>query len=86
MIALRPPYPCVMGGPVLNAGGSRDLYFALFHRIAWIAASAAMPAAIMAWTSISDNAARLKALPQDFHDRIGAPVSEWFAGDAVADP
>jgi hypothetical protein len=31
------------------------------------------------------NAARLKALPEDFHDRVGAPASDWFAGEAVAD-
>jgi hypothetical protein len=32
------------------------------------------------------NAARLKALPQYFHDRIGAPAIDWFSGEAVADP
>jgi Fe-S-cluster containining protein len=31
------------------------------------------------------NAERLKALPKDFHARIGVPASAWFAGDVVAD-
>ena len=32
------------------------------------------------------NVARLKALPRDFHDRIGVPAREWFTGDVIQDP
>ncbi len=31
------------------------------------------------------NAERLKNLPRDFHDRIGAPVSAWFTGEVIRD-
>jgi hypothetical protein len=31
------------------------------------------------------NAARLRALPRDFQDRIGAPHSEWFTTEVVRD-
>jgi len=31
------------------------------------------------------NVARLMAMPRDFHDRIGAPASEWFAGEVIED-
>jgi len=31
------------------------------------------------------NAARLRALPRDFHDRIGAPQDEWFTKEVVHD-
>lgn len=31
------------------------------------------------------NAERLKALPRDFHDRIGVPAEDWFTGEITAD-
>jgi hypothetical protein len=32
------------------------------------------------------NAERLKALPRDFHDRIGVPAEDWFTDTVIADP
>lgn len=32
------------------------------------------------------NAARLKALPQDFHALVGVPAESWFTGEVVPDP
>ena len=32
-----------------------------------------------------ENAARLRALPQDFEARVGVPQSEWFTDEIVED-
>jgi len=32
-----------------------------------------------------DNVERLKALPPDFHDRVGVPAEDWFTDEIIAD-
>jgi Fe-S-cluster containining protein len=84
MIALSRSYPCVMGGPVLNAVD--PALFTLRYFTHCLACSFCGDACCDHGVDIDlDNVARLKALPKDFHDRVGAPVGEWFTAEAVAD-
>jgi Fe-S-cluster containining protein len=84
VIALSRSYPCAMGGPVLNAVD--PALFTLRYFTHCLACSFCGDACCDHGVDIDlDNVARLKALPKDFHDRVGAPVGEWFTGEAVAD-
>jgi NAD-dependent dihydropyrimidine dehydrogenase PreA subunit len=84
VIALSHPYSCVMGGPVLNAVD--PAIFTLRYFTHCLACGFCNDACCDHGVDIDlGNAARLKALPQDFHDRIGAPVNDWFSSEAVAD-
>jgi hypothetical protein len=84
MIALSRDYPCVMGGPVLNAVD--PAIFTLRYFTHCMACGFCKDACCDHGVDIDvGNAARLKALPQDFHDLIGAPVAAWFTGEAAQD-
>ena len=85
MIALSRAYPSVMGGPVLKAVD--PAIFTLRYFTHCLACGFCRDACCEHGVDIDlGNVVRLKALPQDFHDRIGAPVHDWFSGEAVADP
>jgi len=84
VIALSRSYPCAMGGPVLNRVD--PAIFTLRYFTHCLECSFCGDACCDHGVDIDlENAARLKALPQDFHDRIGVPVSEWFTPTTVAD-
>ena len=74
MIALSRAYPSVMGGPVLSAVD--PAIFTLRYFTHCLACGFCGDACCDHGVDIDlGNAARLKALPQDFHDRIGAPAA-----------
>jgi hypothetical protein len=84
VIALAHAYPCVMGGPVLHAVD--PAIFSLRYFTHCLECGFCRDACCDHGVDIDlDNAARLKALPQDFHDRIGAPVTAWFSDEAFMD-
>ena len=84
MIALSRSYSCVMGGPVLKAVDSA--IFTLRYFTHCLECGFCRDACCEHGVDIDlGNVVRLKALPQDFHDRIGTPVHDWFSGEAVAD-
>jgi hypothetical protein len=73
-----------MGGPVLSAVDPR--IFALRYFTHCMACGFCADACCAHGVDIDvGNAQRLAALPQDFHDRIGAPAENWFTADAIAD-
>lgn len=85
MIALSRPYPCVMGGPVLSAVD--PVIFTLRYFTHCLDCGFCGDACCDHGVDIDlGNVARLKALPRDFHDRIGAPAADWFSGEVVTDP
>jgi hypothetical protein len=84
MIALARRYDCVMGGPVLH--GVDPAIFSLRYFTHCMACSFCHDACCDHGVDIDlENAARLRALPRDFHDRIGVPHSEWFTTDVIRD-
>lgn len=84
MIALARDYACVMGGPVLKAVDPAIFSLRYFTRC--LDCGFCGDACCDHGVDIDlDNAARLKALPSDFHDLIGVPDSEWFAGGVTLD-
>jgi hypothetical protein len=84
VIAFTRSYPCAMGGPVLHAVDSA--IFTLCYFTHCLDCGFCGDACCDHGVDIDlGNAARLKALPQDFHDRIGMPASEWFTDTVVAD-
>jgi len=84
MIALSRLFPCAIGGPVLSAVDSA--IFTLRYFTDCLECGFCRDACCDHGVDIDlGNVARLNALPQDFHDRIGVPASEWFTGAAVAD-
>ena len=84
MIALSRSYSCVMGGPVLSAVDPG--IFTLHYFTHCLSCSFCGDACCDHGVDIDlGNAARLKALPKDFHDRIGAPVEAWFTNEIVED-
>jgi hypothetical protein len=84
VIALSRSYRCVMGGPVLNAVD--PTLFILRYFTHCLACGFCGDACCDHGVDIDlGNVARLKALPQDFHDRVGAPPGEWFTTEAVTD-
>lgn len=85
MIALSRPYECVIGGPVLHAADPAIFRLRYFTRC--LDCGFCKDACCAHGVDIDlENAARLKALPQDFHDRIALPVAEWFTDAVTADP
>ena len=84
MIGLSRLYPCAIGGPVLSAVDCAIFTFRYFTDC--LACGFCRDACCNHGVDIDlGNVTRLKALPQDFHDRIGVPASEWFTSRAVAD-
>jgi hypothetical protein len=85
MIRLSRTYECVMGGPVLDAAD--PAIFRLRYFTHCMACGFCQDACCQHGVDIDlENAARLKALPQDFHDRIGLPSEHWFTDEVIADP
>src|SRR5690349_17390528 len=85
MIALSRSYESVMGGPVLMAVD--PAIFRLRYFTHCMACGFCNDACCDHGVDIDlANAERLKALPRDFHDRIGVPHQDWFTGAIIADP
>lgn len=85
MITLSRSYKSVMGGPVLWAVDPAIFRLRYFTRC--MDCGFCHDACCEHGVDIDlGNAERLKALPRDFHDRIGAPAEEWFTGEIVSDP
>ncbi|HEV7960286.1 MAG TPA: hypothetical protein VGP01_04600 [Rhizomicrobium sp.] len=85
MIALTRAYACVMGGPVLTT--VNPAIFSLRYFTHCLDCGFCGDACCDHGVDVDlGNAARLKALPADFHDLIGAPDSEWFADGVTLDP
>ena len=85
MIGLGRSFASVMGGPVLQAVD--PAIFALRYFTNCMACGFCKDACCDHGVDIDlGNAARLKALPADFHDRIGVAAHHWFTDEIVADP
>ena len=84
MIHLRRTYDCVMGGPVLRAVD--PAIFQLRYFTHCLDCGFCRDACCEHGVDIDlGNVERLKALPHDFHDRIGAPASDWFTAAVSED-
>ena len=84
IVVLDREYACMMGGPVLR--GVDPAIFTLRYFTHCMACGFCHDACCAHGVDIDlSNAARLRALPQDFHDRMRVPDSAWFAGDVIAD-
>lgn len=84
MIALSRPYESAMGGPVLRAVD--PAIFTLRYFMRCMACGFCQDACCDHGVDIDlGNAARLTALPPDFHDRIGVPAEDWFTDEIVPD-
>lgn len=84
MIALSRDYACVMGGPVLH--GVDPSIFTLRYFTHCMDCGFCGDACCQHGVDIDlGNAARLRDLPTEFHDRIGAPAGQWFTGDVILD-
>ena len=84
MIALSRAYESVTGGPVLSAVDPAIFRLRYFTRC--MECGFCKDACCDHGVDIDlGNVARLKALPQDFHDRIGVTSAEWFTDEAVSD-
>lgn len=84
-LALSCAYPCRGGGPVLQAVERRIFSLRYFQNC--MACGFCHDACCDHGVDIDvGNAARLKALPEDFHAAVGVPVSQWFTDEIVADP
>lgn len=85
VVPLSLSYACRLGAPVLHAVDTaifRARYFARcmdcgFCRDACCDHGVDVDV---------ENAARLKAAPPTFRDRVGVPVEQWFSGPVIADP
>jgi hypothetical protein len=85
MMALSRAYESVMGGPVLMAVD--PAIFRLRYFTHCMACAFCNDACCDHGVDIDlANAERLKALPADFHDRIGVPHQDWFTGEIISDP
>ena len=84
ILVLDSEYPCVLGGPVLRAVD--PVIFSLRYFTHCMACGFCHDACCAHGVDIDlGNAARLRALPRDFHDRVGAPASAWFTGEVIPD-
>lgn len=84
MIALTRSYVSVMGDPVINAVNPAIFILRYFTRC--LECGFCRDACCDHGVDIDlGNAARLKALPKDFHDRIAVPESEWFEAGTKED-
>lgn len=84
MIPLSRPYESVMEGPVLRLVDPAIFRLRYFTRC--LDCGFCRDACCDHGVDIDlANAERLKSLPGDFHDRIGAPAGEWFTGEVIAD-
>jgi len=84
MIALSRAYESVMGGPVLRAVDPAIFSLRYFTRC--MECGFCKDACCDHGVDIDlGNMERLKSLPRDFRDRIGAPVEEWFTNQVTAD-
>lgn len=85
MIALSRAYQSVMGGPVLSAVD--PAIFSLRYFTNCMACNFCNDACCDHGVDIDlGNAERLKALPRDFHDRVGVPHQDWFTSEIISDP
>jgi hypothetical protein len=84
LLPLAGAYLCRGGGPVLTAVERR--IFSLRYFRDCMGCGFCRDACCDHGVDIDfDNAARLKALPQDFHATIGVPASQWFTDRIVDD-
>ena len=84
ILILDEEYPCAMGGPVLRAVD--PAIFTLRYFTHCMSCGFCHDACCDHGVDIDlGNAARLRDLPKDFHDRIAAPAGEWFTGEIVQD-
>jgi len=84
VITLSRAYPCMIGGPVLSAVD--PAIFTLHYFTYCLDCGFCRDACCDHGVDVDlGNAARLKALPKGFHDRIGAPAGDWFSGEIVTD-
>ena len=84
VVVLKQLYPCSMGGPVLSAVDTA--IFSLRYFTHCMACGFCKDACCDHGVDVDlSNAERLKALPQSFHDRIGAPDSQWFTATVTED-
>jgi Fe-S-cluster containining protein len=84
MIALSRHYSCVMGAPVLTAVD--PAIFTLRYFSYCLDCNFCHDACCEHGVDVDvENTARLRALPKEFHDRIGAPADRWFTTAAIRD-
>lgn len=84
IVSLGRDFSCVMGGPVLKAVDTA--IFSLRYFTHCMDCHFCFDACCEHGVDVDvENAARLKALPQDFHDLIDAPAAQWFTQEPVAD-
>jgi hypothetical protein len=84
VIALSRPYACAGGGPVLTMVEPRIFTLRYFQNC--MGCGFCQDSCCQYGVDIDlDNAARLTAMPADFHAFVGVPASQWFTGDVVAD-
>jgi hypothetical protein len=84
ILTLNGEYPCVMGGPVLKAVDRK--IFALRYFTHCMDCGFCRDACCEHGVDIDPaNAARLIALPRDFHDRIPVAADRWFTSEIVKD-
>jgi NAD-dependent dihydropyrimidine dehydrogenase PreA subunit len=84
IVVLDSEYPCAMGGPVLTAVDPR--IFSLRYFTHCMACGFCHDACCDHGVDIDvENAARLRALPKEFHDRVGAPAADWFTAEVITD-
>ena len=84
ILVLDEEYPSAMGGPVLRAVDPR--IFTLRYFTHCMDCGFCMDACCEHGVDVDlGNAARLRGLPPDFHDRIAEPQDRWFTTDIVKD-
>jgi hypothetical protein len=84
IVALDGKYPCALGGPVLRAVDPR--IFTLRYFTHCMGCGFCHDACCDHGVDIDvENAARLRALPREFHDRIGLPAEGWFTAEVIPD-
>lgn len=85
ILVLDEEYPSALGGPVLRAVDPQ--IFTLRYFTHCLDCGFCRDACCEHGVDIDvGNAARLRALPQDFHDRIAVTQDRWFTSDVIADP
>lgn len=84
MIALSRPYPSMLGAPVLSQVDERIFTSRYFQNC--MGCTFCHDACCQHGVDIdAANAERLLAAPEKFKQKIGAPPSEWFTNEIVAD-
>ncbi len=84
-LPLSRKYPCQGGGPVLRAVESR--IFTLRYFQPCLACSFCQDACCDWGVDIDlENAARLKALPDDFKALVAVSEDQWFSAEVTSDP